>query len=314
MNSEVREAGHPGPATPEHFGMVAIMGRPNVGKSTLMNHLIGQKVSITSRKRQTTRHRILGILTEGAYQAVFIDTPGLSADEKKALPRMMNRTAERAASGVELVLFVVEAGVFGEEDELVAQKLEGVRAPVAVIINKIDRFRHKEELLPFLEQLSARLPQAELVPVSALKGQNLDDLKAMVLRHLPAGPHGFADSAITDRNLRFMAAEIIREKLMRQMGDELPYSAAVEIEAFEEKGALTRIFAKILVEREGQKKMVVGEGGRRIKLIGSEARADLERLLDGKVYLELFVKVKSGWSDDERALRSLGISDTDGWN
>ncbi|MCR5084937.1 MAG: GTPase Era [Succinivibrionaceae bacterium] len=295
----------PGP----HFGLVAIVGRPNVGKSTLMNHLLGQKVSITSRKPQTTRNRILGIDTDGDYQCVYVDTPGLHREERRALNRLMNRAAESALCDIDLVLFVVDATQWTDEDELVLAKVARARAEVVLVLNKVDKIRDKSELLPILQRLGEKVSFRELVPVSALKGDNLDAIRKLVRDHLPPGEHCFDDEAVTDRPVRFMAAEIIREKLMRQMGDELPYSAVVEIDGFSEEEGLTRIHAKILVERQGQKKMVVGHGGARIKMIGSEARIDLERLLGTRVYLELFVKVKAGWADDERALKSLGLSD-----
>ena len=292
------------------FGFVAIVGRPNVGKSTLMNHLVGQKVSITSRKPQTTRNRVLGIMTEGEDQVVFVDTPGLHKEEKRAINRLMNRAAESSLGDVELILWVVDATYWTDDDELVRTKLMEVTAPVVLIINKVDKLDDKEKLLPLIERLKDSLNFKDIIPVSALKGNNLQVLKKLLSDSIPEGAHLYDDDSITDRSMRFMVAEIIREKLMRQMGDELPYSASVEIEKYEvdEKGT-TRIHATILVERDGQKKMVIGAGGSRIKLIGSEARHDIEKLVEGKVYLALFVKVKAGWADDERALKSLGYAD-----
>lgn len=294
------------------FGFVAIVGRPNVGKSTLMNHLIGQKISITSRKPQTTRNRVLGIDTDGIYQTVYVDTPGLHREEKRAINRLMNRAAESSLGDVELILWVVDATYWTDDDEMVFQKLQKADAPVVLVINKVDKLDDKEKLLPLIEKLKDRLNFKDIIPVSALKGNNLHVLKQMIKDALPEGPHYYSDDSVTDRSMRFLVAEIIREKLMRQMGEELPYSATVEIEKYttDEKG-VTFIHATILVERQGQKKMVVGAGGSRIKRIGSEARVDIERLIDGKVYLELFVKVKAGWSDDERALKSLGLADFD---
>lgn len=291
------------------FGFVAIIGRPNVGKSTLMNHLIGQKVSITSRRPQTTRNRVLGIDTQGEYQAVFVDTPGLHKEEKRAINRLMNRAAESALGDVELILLVVDATLWTDDDEMVFSKIENTKVPVVLVINKIDKLHDKATLLPLIERLSKRVSFKAIVPVSALRSTNLDDLKKLVFESLPEGPHCFSEDSITDRSSRFMAAELIREKLMRQMGDELPYSATVEIEEFKEEENLLRISAVILVERAGQKKMVIGAGGSRIKRIGTDARIDMEKLFDCKVFLNLFVKVKAGWADDERALKSLGYAD-----
>ncbi|EFY06769.1 GTPase Era [Succinatimonas hippei] len=291
------------------FGFVALIGRPNVGKSTLMNHLIGQKVSITSRRPQTTRNRVLGIDTQGEYQAVFVDTPGLHKEEKRAINRLMNRAAESALGDVELILLVVDATLWTDDDEMVFSKIENTKVPVVLVINKIDKLHDKATLLPLIERLSKRVSFKAIVPVSALRSTNLDDLKKLVFESLPEGPHCFSEDSITDRSSRFMAAELIREKLMRQMGDELPYSATVEIEEFKEEENLLRISAVILVERAGQKKMVIGAGGSRIKRIGTDARIDMEKLFDSKVFLNLFVKVKAGWADDERALKSLGYAD-----
>ena len=291
------------------FGFVALIGRPNVGKSTLMNHLIGQKVSITSRRPQTTRNRVLGIDTQGEYQAVFVDTPGLHKEEKRAINRLMNRAAESALGDVELILLVVDATLWTDDDEMVFSKIENTNVPVVLVINKIDKVHDKATLLPLIERLSKRVSFKAIVPVSALRSTNLDDLKKLVFESLPEGPHCFSEDSITDRSSRFMAAELIREKLMRQMGDELPYSATVEIEEFKEEENLLRISAVILVERAGQKKMVIGAGGSRIKRIGTDARIDMEKLFDRKVFLNLFVKVKAGWADDERALKSLGYAD-----
>ena len=292
------------------FGFVAIVGRPNVGKSTLMNHLIGQKISITSRKPQTTRNRVLGIDTDGPYQTVYVDTPGLHKVEKRAINRLMNRAAESSLGDVELILWVIDATSWTDDDDMVRGKLELARAPIVLVINKVDKIADKEKLLPLIDRLQNTLKFKDIIPVSALKGSNLQVLKTMIRDVLPQGPHLYSDDSITDRPVRFMVAEIIREKLMRQMGEELPYSATIEIEQFatNDKG-VTTIHAAILVERSGQKKMVIGAKGARIKLIGSEARKDIERLLETKVYLELFVKVKAGWADDERALKSLGYAD-----
>ena len=292
-----------------HFGFVAIIGRPNVGKSTLMNHLIGQKISITSRKPQTTRNRVMGIDTEGEYQAVYVDTPGLHREEKKAINHLMNRATESALGDVELVLMVIDPNRWTDDDEMAFHRVKQSGAPVVLVINKVDTIADKETLLPLIDRLSKSITFKDIVPVSALRGTNLHILKQLIHDALPEGDHMFPDDSITDRSSRFLAAEIVREKLMRQMGDELPYESTVEIEEFKEEEKLLRISAAILVERDGQKKMVVGAGGSRIKMIGTEARKDMEKLFDNKVFLRLFVKVKAGWSDDARALKSLGYDD-----
>ncbi|ABR73956.1 GTPase Era [Actinobacillus succinogenes] len=290
-----------------YCGFIAIVGRPNVGKSTLLNKILGQKISITSRKAQTTRHRIVGIHTEGPYQAVYVDTPGLHIEEKRAINRLMNRAASSAIGDVDLIIFVVDGTHWNEDDEMVLNKLRQAKAPVVLAINKIDNVKNKDELLPFITELSGKFNFADIVPISAQRGNNVHKLQEIVRCSLKPGIHHFPEDYITDRSQRFMASEIIREKLMRFMGEELPYSVTVEIEQFKlnERGVY-EINGLILVEREGQKKMVIGQGGQKIKVIGTEARQDMERLFDNKVHLELWVKVKSGWADDERALRSLG--------
>jgi GTP-binding protein Era len=292
-----------------HFGFVAIIGRPNVGKSTLMNHLIGQKISITSRKPQTTRNRIVGIETEGDYQVVYVDTPGLHREEKRAINHLMNRAAESALGDVELIIMVVDPNHWTDDDEMALHRVKNADVPVVLAINKVDTVADKENLLPLIDKLSKIITFKDIIPVSALRGTNLHILKQIIKDSLPEGDHLFPDDSITDRSSRFLAAEIVREKLMRQMGDELPYSSTVEVEEFKEDNGLLRISAAILVERNGQKKMVVGAGGDRIKKIGTEARKDMEKLFDSKVFLKLFVKVKAGWSDDARALKSLGYDD-----
>ncbi|MDO4627322.1 MAG: GTPase Era [Pasteurellaceae bacterium] len=290
-----------------YCGFIAIVGRPNVGKSTLLNKILGQKISITSRKAQTTRHRIVGIHTDGSYQAVYVDTPGLHIEEKRAINRLMNRAASSAIGDVDLIIFVVDGTHWNEDDEMVLNKLRQARAPVVLAINKIDNVKNKDELLPFITELSQKFDFKDIVPISAQRGKNVQQLQKIVRQSLHKGIHHFPEDYVTDRSQRFMASEIIREKLMRFMGQELPYSVTVEIEQFKlnERGTY-EINGLILVERDGQKKMVIGQGGQKIKTIGIEARADMERLFDNKVHLELWVKVKSGWADDERALRSLG--------
>jgi GTP-binding protein Era len=292
-----------------YFGFVAIIGRPNVGKSTLMNHLIGQKISITSRKPQTTRNRILGIDTDGDYQIVYVDTPGLHLEEKKAINKLMNRAAESSLGNVEVVIMVIDPKHWTSDDDMTLSKLTAANVPAVLVINKVDTVDDKESLLPLIDRISKVVAFKDIVPVSALKGTNLDVLKKVIKGYIPEGEHYFANDSITDRSSRFLASEIIREKLMRQMGDELPYSSTVEIEAFKEEKDIIRISAVILVERDGQKKMVVGANGARIKKIGTEARHDMEKLFESKIFLSLFVKVKAGWSDDIRALKSLGYTD-----
>ncbi|HTO19782.1 MAG TPA: GTPase Era [Pseudomonas sp.] len=290
-------------------GYVAIVGRPNVGKSTLLNHILGQKLAITSRKPQTTRHNMLGIKTEGATQAIYVDTPGLHKNNEKALNRYMNRSASSALRDVDVVVFVLDRTRWTDEDELVLEKVRGVKCPLIVAVNKADQLEDKAELLPHLQWLAEQLPNAEIVPISALHAQNLDTLENLVNERLPENEHFFPEDQITDRSSRFLAAELVREKIMRQLGAELPYQITVEIEEFKQEGRILHIHALILVEREGQKKILIGDKGERIKRIGQDARQDMETLFDSKVMLNLWVKVKGGWSDDERALRSLGYLD-----
>lgn len=293
----------------QHCGYVAIIGRPNVGKSTLLNHLLGQKISITSRKPQTTRHRVLGIKTEGDLQAVFVDTPGIHKDEPKAINRYMNKAATSAVTDVDVILFVIEALRWTDDDAHVLKKLSHVSAPVILVVNKVDKVNDKAALLPFLETMQTHYPFAALVPISALREKTLQGLEQEIYQRLPEGAHLFAEDQVTDRPMRFIAAELVREKIMRQLGQEVPYAMTVEIEKFSQEGAVWHIHALILVERAGQKAIVIGDHGKRLKQIGTEARKDIEKMLDAKVMLHLWVKVKSGWSDDERALRSLGFSD-----
>jgi len=294
----------------KHCGLIAIVGRPNVGKSTLLNSLLGQKISITSRKPQTTRHRILGILTEENKQAVLVDTPGLHSDEKRAINRLMNRAATSSIAEVELVVFLVEGTHWTTDDELVLSKIKKSGARCILVVNKIDNVQDKESLLPHLQKLGEKHSFSDIVPISAAKGDNVDTIRELCLDALPEGDFWFPDDYVTDRSSRFMASEIIREKLIRFTGDELPYSTTVEVEQFkmDDKGVI-HINALILVERKSQKRMVIGNKGERLKTIGQEARRDMEALFEQKVFLETWVKVKSGWADDERALRSLGYGD-----
>jgi GTP-binding protein Era len=288
---------------------VAIVGRPNVGKSTLLNHLLGQKISITSRKPQTTRHQVLGIKTEGNHQIIFVDTPGLHRDEPKAINRYMNRAATAAIRDVDLVVFVVDRTAWTDEDQMVLEHVARSGLPVMLAVNKVDLLQDKEELLPHLKVLEAKGEFAAIFPLSALRMHNVAELEEKILGFLPESAHFFPEDQITDRSQRFLAAELVREKIMRQLGEELPYAITVEIEEFALQDAILHISAIIFVERKGQKIILIGDKGARLRSIGTDARHDMEALFDNKVMLRLWVKVKSGWSDDERALRSLGYDD-----
>lgn len=297
--------------TPYHAGFVAVIGRPNVGKSTIMNGLLGQKLSITSPKPQTTRHRIHGIHTTEHFQIVFVDTPGMHLGASKSINRYMNRAANSAFGDVDAILFVVEAGRWSKEDQAVADKCQNLEVPVIVLVNKIDKFKKKEELFPFLQKVGEKVPFEALIPVSAYTKSGFDAIEAEILKHIPEQPAIFPEDYITDRSTRFLASEIVREKLMRTLGDEVPYGATVEIEQFkfDEEENRWHINALILVERPGQKQIVIGKKGEQIKQMGIQARKDLMHLLDSRVHLELWVKVKENWSDDERALASLGYTE-----
>ena len=290
-------------------GYLAIVGRPNVGKSTLTNRLVGAKVSITSSKAQTTRHSIRGIFTDPDCQFIFVDTPGFQMQKSGALNRLMNRSVTQTLAAVDVVLFVVEAGRWGSgETDIVRLLPEG--RPVLLVINKIDRLKDKGLLLPFIQQRAAEFPFAEIIPVSAERGQGMEELLATAAKYLPEAAAVFDADDITDRSERFLAAELLREKLFRNVGEELPYGITVEIEKFEQEAEgeniLRRIHAAIIVDRQGHKGIVIGKDGERLKRISSDARRDMEALFGGKVWLETWVKVKSGWADDERALKSLG--------
>jgi len=290
-------------------GFVAIVGRPNVGKSTLMNHLLGQKLSITSRKPQTTRHKIVGIDSREKSQAVFVDTPGMHKKEVRAINKMMNRAAHSALRDVNLVLFVVDAQKWTQNDELVLEKLKNAEMPVILVINKLDTFENKNEALPLIRERAKLMNFAEIVPVSALRGANLDHLRDTIEKYLPFQPPLYSMDQITDRSERFLASEIIREKIMRQLGDELPYAVTIQIESFKSIKSILHIDAVVFVERDSQKAILIGKGGAKLKRIGTDARRSIESLLDQKVMLRLWAKVKTGWSDDERALKSLGYDD-----
>lgn len=286
-------------------GYIAIVGRPNVGKSTLLNQLVGEKISIVSRKAQTTRHRIMGILTKPDAQYVFVDTPGFQTRFSNALNRAMNRGVTQTLADVDVVFFVIEAGRFDVKDEAVMRLLPD-DVPVILVVNKTDQIKERNSLLPFLAQVAAKRDFTAVVPVSAAKGRQTDDLLKEARKYLPHEELLFPEDELTDKSERFLASEYIREKLFRLLGDELPYAVTVEIERFEVEGNLRRIFAAIVVDKDSHKAMVIGKGGESLKRIASEARQDMERLFDGKVYLEVWVKVKSGWADDERLLKSLG--------
>ena len=289
----------------QRCGLVAIVGRPNVGKSTLLNALVGQKISITSNKAQTTRHRITGIRTLGEAQFVFVDTPGFQMKHNAALNRTLNRTVLSSLGDVDVVLFVVEAGRFGLPDAKVLALLpEG--KPALLVANKLDTLTRRQDVLPWLKQMQQRHAFAEFVPMSATRAADVERLLGIVQPYLPQQPWFYEEDALTDRSERFLASELIREKLFRLTGDELPYNCTVVIDKFEEEGNLRRIAASIVVERDAHKGMVIGDGGERLKRIGSEARQELEHLWQAKVFLELWVKVRSGWADDEAHLRSYG--------
>ncbi|MCS5587723.1 MAG: GTPase Era [Porticoccaceae bacterium] len=290
-------------------GYVAIVGRPNVGKSTLLNHLLGQKLCITSRKPQTTRHTLLGIKTEENVQVIYVDTPGIHTNQDRAINRVMNRSASSVIGDVDLVVFVVDRFEWSDADDYVAKQLSNSSARVLVAINKVDMIEDRDALLPHIDFLNGKVEAEEFVPISALRRIHIDELEEKIKTYIPSKPHVFPEDQITDRSERFLAAEIVREKITRQLGAELPYQVTVEIEEFRVESNITHISALILVEREGQKKILIGTNGARIKKIGEQARADMESLLDCKIMLKTWVKVRSGWSDDERALRSLGYMD-----
>ena len=286
-------------------GYIAIVGRPNVGKSTLLNHLIGQKVSITSRKAQTTRHRIHGIYTDEHSQFVFVDTPGFQTKHLNALNRGMNRVVTSSLRDVQVVLYVLEALRYDERDQAVLKLLPDNR-PVLLVINKIDEVADKGQLFAFAERVAQDFKFSAIVPVSAKLGSKIEELRDAIRGHLPQGGLIYDKDDITDRSERFLAAEMLREKIFRLTGDELPYSTSVVIEQFKMEGKLRRISAAILVDREAHKAMLIGKKGEKLKEIATQARLDMEKMFDGKVFLEVFIKLRSGWADDERVLRSLG--------
>lgn len=293
------------PASDFRTGYIAIVGRPNVGKSTLTNHIVGAKVSITSRKAQTTRHRIHGIHTTEDAQFVFVDTPGFQTKYSNALNRSMNKTVVDALRSTDVVLFVLEGTHFDARDREVVALLP-TDMPVILVLNKLDLIKQKDSLLPFIAKMSEIFPFAAVVPLSAQSGDNVPALLGEIRKHLPVGMAMFDEDDITDKSERFLAAEIVREKVFRLSGEEVPYSASVIIEKYEQEGEMRRIFAGILVDRENQKAILIGHEGGKLKEIGTAARHDMEKLFGGKVYLELWVKVKGGWADSERMLKQLG--------
>jgi len=295
--------------SPSYCGYVAIVGRPNVGKSTLLNYLLRQKLSITSRKPQTTRHRILGINSSEHHQCVLVDTPGLHKSGGKALNQAMNETVHNVIRDVDLILFVVERLAFNAGDERVLERLKSVKVPVILVINKVDLLKDKAALLPHIEKLARLGDFSAIVPLSALGGHNIGRLLVLIRQNLPAGPFLFPEDQLTDRSSRFLAAELIREKITRQLGDELPYDATVEIERFQKDGDVLHIHGLVLVDKAGQKRILVGKEGDRLKQIGKAAREDMEKAFDSRVMLNLWVKVRSGWADDQRALKSMGYLD-----
>ena len=289
-------------------GYIALVGRPNVGKSTLLNHILGQKISITSRRPQTTRHRVLGIKTRDTAQLIYVDTPGIHDYSGRAMNRHMNRTASSVLLDVDVVVFLVDCSKWTADDDLVLTKLDKLDCPVILAVNKIDRLANRDELLPRLQELSGKRSFEQVIPISAARGDNVTALEAAIETLLPRAPAMFPEDQVTDRSVRFLAAELVREKLFRKLGRELPYGLTVEIESFRSESAITHIHALIWVERKSQKTIVIGKQGRVLKAVGMEARKDIETLIDGRVNLKLWVKIKEGWADDERALRSLGYT------
>jgi GTP-binding protein Era len=289
-------------------GYIALVGRPNVGKSTLLNRILGQKISITSRRPQTTRHRVLGIKTHDSAQLIYVDTPGIHDYSGRAMNRHMNRTASRVLPDVDVVVFLVDGFKWTGDDDLVLKKLDNIDCPVILVVNKIDLLANRDELLPWLQELSGKRGFEQVIPVSATKGDNVTALETAIETLLPQAPAMFPEDQVTDRSVRFLAAELVREKLFRKLGKELPYGLTVEIESFKSEPGITHIHALIWVERKSQKMIVIGRQGRVLKEVGIEARKDIEVLIDGKVNLKLWVKIKEGWADDERALRSLGYN------
>ncbi len=292
-----------------HCGYVAIVGRPNVGKSTLLNRILGQKISITTRKPQTTRHQILGIKTTEMAQVVYVDTPGMHRGSKKAMNRYMNKAAASVINDVDVVIFVVDGMRWQEDDQAILEKLKLVDTPVILALNKLDKLENREQLLPYIKQMSAKMCFKEIIPMSATKGENIESLETLVTSLLPASPAFFPEDQVTDKSERFVAAELVREKLMMRLGQEVPYSITVEIEQFKLEKKVLHINALIWVERNNQKMIVIGKNGEMLKAVGKQARLEMEDMFKTKVFLKLWVKVKDKWADDERALQNLGYTE-----
>ncbi len=293
-----------------HCGTVSIVGRPNVGKSTLLNRLVGQKLSITAHKPQTTRHSIIGIKTDDTLQIIYVDTPGIHVDAKRALNQVLNRTASSSLHDVDAVLMLVQAMVWNDDDKRTFELVCNAGTPFYLVVNKVDTIKNKTDLLPFLTSLPAHGALQDVLLVSARSGDGVQQLESSITRHIPVAPFRFGEDDLTDRSSRFLASEAVREQLTRFLSAELPYALTVEIETFEESSALLRIGAVVWVEKNSQKGIIIGKGGERLKEVGSRARRSMETLFDTKVYLQLWVRVKEGWADDERALRSLGYEKT----
>lgn len=289
-----------------HCGYIALIGRPNVGKSTLLNRLIQHKLSITSRKPQTTRHSILGICTKGQNQFVFVDTPGIHQGIKKTINRMMNKTAIRSLRDSDAIVFIIDALLWKEDDDYILKLVEKADKPTFLVINKVDKIKEKSTLLPWINDLAAKFNFTAIFPISAKTGYQVERLEENLIKVLPQGPHLFSDEDLTDRSMKFLCAELVREKIFRFSGQELPYSTTVEIESFKEEEKLIRIHALILVDKENHKRMIIGDKGSKLKEIATLARIDMENLLGKKVFLQCWCKVKSGWADDERLLKQLG--------
>lgn len=287
-------------------GTITVIGRPNVGKSTLINHILGEKISITCRKPQTTRHQILGIKTEGDVQCIYVDTPGMHKSGKRALNRYMNRSAKNTIFDVDCVAFLIDSDKWTDEEDFIVSELHKTESPVVLVINKVDMIKNKNELLPLIEKLSKKFKFADIVPVSAKHNKHLDHLETTFGKFLPYADFMFDEDQITDKSMRFIASEIIREKLMRTLGDEIPYDITVEIEHYKTEKELIDIAAIIYVARSSQKAIIIGKNGGKLKEIGKQARIDIENMLDKKVFLRLWVKVKTNWADDEKSLQSLG--------
>lgn len=289
-----------------HCGYIALVGRPNVGKSTLLNRILQQKLSITSRKPQTTRHSIIGIHTDDDYQFVYVDTPGIHQGSKKVMNRMMNKTAISTLRDVDAVAFLVDGTHWQDEDEYVLSIIKNIDVPCFLVVNKVDKIVDKMQMLPWIDAISQRHTFAGIIPLSAKTGLQVDHLQRALRGVLPEGPHMFSADQFTDRPVRFLCAELLREKIFRLCGQELPYSTTVEIEAYQDEGTLVRIYARVLCERDSHKRMIIGDKGAKLKEMATSARMDMEALLGKKVFLQCWCKVKSGWSDDERALKQLG--------